>query len=98
MKKPHAMKHEELVTEFTRYIIDTPQFLDRIPDNALVVLLDRRDPEYCRYAIRQAKSSRKNDDKPGRPIAYIDVGKLAPVKSRIIRPRVLRKAPEFAEA
>lgn len=96
MRKIYAMKHEELVTEFTRYIIENPQFIERIPDNAHVVLLDRRDPEFCRYAIRLAKASRKADDKPGRPIAYIDVGKLAPAKSRIVRPRVLRKAPEFA--
>ena len=98
MRKVYAMKHEELVKEFTRYIVENPQFIEQIPNNALVVLLDRRDLDFCRYAIRQTKASRKADDEPGRPIAYVDVGKLAPVKSRIVKPRVLRKAPEFARA
>ena len=98
MSKLHTLKHEDLVTEFTRYVADNPEFLDHIPNESLIVLLDKRDPEFCAYAVRQARRTLKHDDRPNRPITYIDVGKLAPPKSRILKPRILRKAPQFAQA
>lgn len=96
MKELFAAKYDELWTEFNRYILEHPKFLARLPNEALIVLLDKRDPDYCTYALKRMRRYLKNDDRSRRPIVYIDVGKLAPPKSRILRPTILRKAPEFA--
>ena len=52
------MKEEEifsknliLSTEFDRYVIDHPEFAEKIPQNAQIVLLPEDDPELCQKNI-----------------------------------------------
>ena len=47
----YRAKFNELFMEFTRYLIEHPEFAERIPEGAQVVLLDRRDPLYSQQAI-----------------------------------------------
>jgi len=93
MNELFAIKYDELLTEFHRYVMEHPDFLASVPDEALIVLLDRSDPEFCRYNLERAQAYLRNDDHPGRPIAYVDVGDLAPVRSRLLQPRVLSRVP-----
>ena len=87
-------KYDELLTEFNRYIMTHPKFLAGIPDEALVVLLDPNDFEFNRYSLERVRSYRRNDDRPDRPVIYVDVGELAPVRSRLVKPRVLSHLPD----
>ena len=41
-------KNIVLNTEFNKYLAEHPQVADRIPDNALVVILPDDDPALCR--------------------------------------------------
>lgn len=41
----------ELSEQFNRYIFEHPEVLDRIPDKAMLVLLDADDPEFNRVNI-----------------------------------------------
>jgi len=86
-----AIKHDELLTEFNRYVMTHPEFLNNIPDQALIVLLDPEDHEFNRYNLERMRNARRNDDLPNRTVIYVDVGKLAPVQSRLVNPRVLRR-------
>ncbi len=79
----YQTKFNELFREFTRYLVEHPEFSEHIPDNAKVVLLDQHDPEYSRHAIESAHTSRKTDDIPNRPVIYIEVTEMAPVRSRL---------------
>jgi hypothetical protein len=86
-----AIKHDELLTEFNRYVMTHPEFLNSIPDQALIVLLDPEDHEFNRYNLERVRNARRNDDRPERAVVYVDVGELAPVQSRLVNPRVLRR-------
>jgi len=94
MNELFAVKYDELLTEFNRYVMAHPQFLAYIPDEALIVLIDSNDPAFSRYNIERIRAYRHNDDKPDRPVIYVDVGELAPVQSRLIKPRVLSRPPD----
>ncbi len=95
MNSFYRAKLAELFTEFTRYLTEHPEFADQIPDNAEVVLLDKNDPGYSQYAIELAKRPRIDDDMPDRPIIYIEVTEMAPVRSRVKKLRVHERPPAY---
>lgn len=96
MSEFYRVKLSELTMEFTRYLIQHPDFAERIPNDAQVVLLDRQDPAYSQQALEYAQKARGTDDVPDRPVVYIEVGELAPVRSRLQKVRVLNLAPVYA--
>jgi hypothetical protein len=81
--------------EFTRNLIQHPEFAERIPNGAQVVLLDRHDAAYSQQAIAYAQNAGVTDDVPDRPVVYVEVGELAPVRSRLQKVRVLKLAPVY---
>jgi hypothetical protein len=85
------MKEEEifsknliLSTEFDRYVIEHPEFAEKIPKNAQIVLLPKDDPELRKENVEIAKAQRE----PGQPVVYVYVEKVAPQISRLINPRL----------
>jgi hypothetical protein len=92
----YRAKLGELTMEFTRYLIQHPEFAARIPNGAQVVLLDRQDPTYSQQAMACARNAKATDDVPDRPVVYIEIGELAPVRSRLQKVRVLKLAPAYA--
>jgi hypothetical protein len=96
MNELFAIKYDMLLTEFNRYVIAHPDFLADLADETLIVLIDPDDAEFSRYNLERARAYQRNDDKPNRPVAYVDVGKLAPVQSRLIHPRTLARPPEIS--
>ena len=94
----YRAKFNELFMEFTRYLIEHPEFAERIPEGAQVVLLDRQDPVYSRQAIELAKRAKETDDVPDRPVVYMEVTEIAPVRSRLQKVRVLDLPPTYAAA
>jgi len=89
-------KYDELFTEFNRYVIEHPKFAQRIPDDALVVLLDKSDPEFNRENLRRVEQYHRHDDAPARPVIYIQADRLAPIKSRLRNPRMMTRLPVYA--
>ena len=96
MSEFYRAKLSELTMEFTRYLIQHPEFAERIPNGAQVVLLDRQDPAYSQQAMAYAQNARVTDDVPDRPVVYVEIGELAPVRSRLQKVRVLKLAPAYA--
>ena len=94
MNELFPIKYEELLTEFNRYVTTHPKFLAGIPDEALIVLVDANDPEFSRHNVERAQACRRNDDKPDRPVVYVDIGELAPLRSRLVKPRLLSRLPD----
>ena len=94
----YRAKFNELFMEFTRYLIEHPEFAERIPEGAQVVLLDRRDPLYSQQAIELARRARETDDVPDRPVVFMEVTKMAPVRSRLQGIRILDLPPAYATA
>lgn len=69
---------------YTRYITTHPKFSEQIPDGAEVILLDSRDKGYTRFMLKHAP---KRDTK----VAFIDVGELAPIRSRVKNPKIISR-------
>jgi hypothetical protein len=72
------IKNVMLTTEFNKYLLEHPEELDKIPDNANVVILPADDPEFCRKMIALTKQHQQIDDMKDRPIIFVKVEKMAP--------------------
>ena len=72
-------KNTILVKEFDRYILEYPEFSDKIPENALVVMQVEGDEEFNNWARETALNVADKDT----PIVYITITELKPVRSRI---------------
>jgi hypothetical protein len=84
-KKSFAYKNIVLNTEFNKYLVEHPEIADKIPDNALVVLLPEDDPPLCRKNLALARRHREKNQ----PVVHVRVKKLAPPpKSRLVHPRL----------
>ncbi len=94
----YQTKFNELFMEFTRYLIEHPEFAECIPEGAQVILLDRQDPLYSQRAIEFAKRARETDDVPDRPVVYMEVTEMAPVRSRLQEVRILHLPPAYVTA
>ncbi|MBI3360015.1 MAG: hypothetical protein HY023_02785 [Chloroflexi bacterium] len=79
-----------LSTEFSLYVVEHPDFAARIPKGARVVLLPKNDPELSRINREIAEKARSKDDQPDRPVIFIEFERLKPVRSRLVKPRVVR--------
>jgi len=66
MNELFTAKYNDLLTEFNRYIIEHPEFLEKIPDQALVVFVDHSDAEFSRYNLARVGEYGKHDDLPNR--------------------------------
>ncbi len=84
MSDLYTLKHSDLFLEFTRYVTTHPQFSEQIPDGAEIVLLDSRDKNYTRFMLRYAPKRDAN-------VVFVDVGELAPIRSRMKNPKVISR-------
>jgi hypothetical protein len=73
-----------LSQEFDRYVLEHPGFAERIPFGAEVVLLPTYDKELREYNLRNGAIN----NEPGRPIIHIEIDRLRPQRSQIIKPRL----------
>ena len=78
-KRDFSEKNTMLVKEFDKYILEHPDFAERIPDNALVVMQMEGDEDFNEWAREAAQEIA---DKQTPPI-YITITELKPVRSRI---------------
>ena len=78
-KNKFVEQNSILVKEFDRYILEHPEFANKIPDNALVVMHIEEDEEFNNWARETAKSVADKDN----PIVYVRITELKPVRSRI---------------
>ncbi len=84
-KMSSAYKNIVLNTEFNKYLVEHPEVTEKIPDNALVVILPDDDSTLCRKNLSLARRHREKDQ----AVVYVRIKKLAPApKSRLVQPRL----------
>ncbi len=84
-KKSVAYKNIVLNTEFNKYLVEHPEVADKIPNDALVVILPDDDPALCRKNLFLARRHREKDQ----AVVHVRIKKLAPPpKSRLVQPRL----------
>lgn len=80
-----AYKNIVLNTEFNKYLVEHPEVADKIPDNALVILLPEDDPALCRSNLALARRHREKNQS----VVHVRIRRLAPPpKSRLVQPRL----------
>lgn len=87
-RKDWAYKNIVLGIEFDKYLVEHPEIVDRIPDKSTMVLLPEYDQELYEANLKLAQKKIAKGEK----IVFVRIKKLAPPRSRIIRPRI-----EYAE-
>ena len=65
--------------EFDRYVKEHPDFAEKIPNNAQVILLLEGDEEFNNWSTRIGKEQAEM----GKPLLYVMIKKLGPAHSRI---------------
>jgi hypothetical protein len=68
-----------LVKEFDRYVMEYPEFAEKIPDNALVVMQLEADEAFNAWARKTAQGAAEQ----GSAIVLVTITKMKPVRSRI---------------
>jgi uncharacterized protein DUF5647 len=84
VRKRIQEQHALLIQEFNQYLFDHPEFLKRLPQGVVLVLQLECDQEYNRWSRKVAEKTRER----GQSLAFIDIRKLAPARSRLIGPRL----------
>jgi len=82
MNEFYRAKFNELFLEFNRYLLMHPDFGEKFPPEAEVILLDRRDAGYTNYML-------DNVPKETEKVVFVDVGELAPIRSRLQNPTII---------
>ncbi len=72
-------KNTDLIKEFDRYVRENPEFADKIPQNAVVIMQLEGDEEFNKWSRQLAISCAEK----GQPIVYIKIKKIKPIQSRI---------------
>ena len=75
----YERRNSVLGIELDRYMREHPEFSERIPQNAHIVLLLRGDKEFNEWSTNLAKKQAEKDQ----PIVYVTIKKMAPAYSRI---------------
>jgi len=75
----YEKRNSLLGMEFDRYLREHPEFLDKIPENAQVILLLEGDEDFNKWSLRVGKEQATHDQS----LLYVTIKKLAPAHSRI---------------
>ncbi len=65
-------KNQQLSTEFELYLLEHPEIEDKIPDNAMIVLV----PQYDKELAKKNRELAEANKEPGQTIVYVKVKKL----------------------
>ncbi len=80
MRKEDLFKKNHILgVEFDRYLLEHPEVLEQIPENAEVYFLPEEDPELSQENLKMAETQKTK----GRKIVLVKIGKLSPPRSRL---------------
>ncbi len=98
MSTMYQLHFEDLLAEFDQYVLEYPDFAQGIPNNAQIVFVDKRHPDFSLWSVQTFGSPPLHDDSPDRPVVYIEIDELVPRRSRLRSPRLIPNAPAYAFA
>ena len=85
MRKEDLFKKNHIIgVEFDRYLLEHPEVLEQIPENAEVYFLPEEDPELSQENLKNAETQRTKGGK----IVLVRIGKLSPPRSRLLDVRL----------
>ncbi len=80
MRKEDVLRKNHLLgIEFDRYVLEHPEVMEKIPDDAEVFFLPDDDPELTQENLRMAEARKGH----GKDILLVRIGKMSPPRSRL---------------
>jgi len=80
MRKEDLFRKNHLLgVEFDRYLLEHPEVLKQIPENAEIYFLPEEDPELSQENLKIAEAKMAEGGK----IVLVRIGKLSPPRSRL---------------
>jgi hypothetical protein len=80
MRKEDLFKKNHILgVEFDRYLLENPELLDQIPENAEVYFLPEEDPELSQENLKAVQARKAKGGK----VVLVRIGKLSPPRSRL---------------
>lgn len=80
MRKEDLFKKNHILgIEFDRYLLEHPEVLEQIPENAEVYFLPEEDPEVSQENFKIAEAQKA----AGRTIVLVRIGRLSAPRSRL---------------
>ncbi|MBI4802506.1 MAG: hypothetical protein HY796_08290 [Elusimicrobia bacterium] len=71
--------------EFSRYVLKHPEFVEKIPDNALILFQIKNNPEFNAWAKETLLSGKEPEQK----VLTVEIEKLLPpLETRLINPQL----------
>ena len=98
MNSLYPLRYQEILDEFDQYVLEHPDFVAQLPDQAQLVFVDEKDPEFSRWSVETFGSPAPHDDLSDRPIVLVEIGELAPRRSRLLDLRIVHTMPRYATA
>lgn len=72
-------KNLDMMFEFTKYVLEHPEFAEKIPDNAVVIMQSEGDEAFNEWSKRLGEKQAGE----AQPIIYVMIKRMEPVRSRI---------------
>jgi len=73
------MRHALWSVEFDRYLLEHPEVLEQIPENAEIYFLPEDDPDLSQENLKIAESQKTE----GKKVVFVKIGRLSPPRSRL---------------
>jgi len=91
MNEPKEMvdRNLDLTFEFEKYILEHPEYSERIPQEATISMQIEGNEEFNRWSRELAQSQAE----AGQPIVYVRIKRLGAIRSRIEELELERVAP-----
>jgi hypothetical protein len=98
MNSLYLLRYQEILDEFDQYVLEHPDFAVQLPNQAQLVFVDEKDPEFSHWSVETFGHPASHDDLPNRPIVFIEIGELAPRRSRLLTLRIMDTRPRYVTA
>ena len=80
MRKEDLFKKNHILgVEFDRYLLEHPEVLEEIPEDAEIYFLPEDDPELLEENFKMAEAHKAS----GKKVVLVKIGKLSPPRSRL---------------
>lgn len=80
MRKEDLFKKNHILgIEFDRYLLEHPEFLEEVPENAEIFFIPEEDPELSQENLRIAEAQKAK----GKTVVFVKIGRLSPPRSRL---------------
>jgi len=80
MRKEDLFKKNHILgVEFDRYLLEHPEVLEQIPEDAEIYFLPEDDPELSEENIKMAEAHKVS----GKKVVLVKIGRLTPPRSRL---------------